>query len=79
MREIRMSFPELALTAATRGMLGVGIGLLISDRLDRERRVVVGATLAVVGALTTIPLALGVLGRLRRAGEDGRAREPARA
>ena len=60
MRELRISLPEIALIAATRGMLGVGIGLLIASRLRRKRRVAVGSTLAAVGALATIPLALQV-------------------
>ena len=73
MREVRMSLPELALIAATRGMLGVGIGMLLSGRLGRER-VAIGATLAVVGALATIPLALEVFGKGRLASPNDRAR-----
>ena len=69
MRETRISIPELALVASTRGMLGVGIGLLLSGKLGQERRVAVGATLAVIGALSTIPLLMEVFGgkRLREA------------
>jgi hypothetical protein len=67
MREPRVSLPELILIAATRGMMGVGIGLLLSGRIGRERRTAVGATLLAVGALSTIPLALQVFGGSRRA------------
>lgn len=67
MREIRLGAPQLFLIGATRGLLGVGIGLLLSGRLGRRRRRTVGATLAIIGGLSTIPLALGVLPRLREA------------
>jgi hypothetical protein len=56
-----VTIPELAMVAATRGMLGAGIGLLAAPKLnDRERRAV-GLTLLLVGTVTTIPLALEVL------------------
>jgi hypothetical protein len=56
-----VTIPELAMVAATRGMLGAGIGLLAAPKLnDRERRAV-GLTLLLVGIVTTIPLALEVL------------------
>ena len=63
MLQRRISMIELGLIAATRGMLGVGIGLLISLRLKRRRRRVVGSALAAAGALSTIPLAFRVLRR----------------
>ncbi|HEU0033645.1 MAG TPA: hypothetical protein VFQ53_23625 [Kofleriaceae bacterium] len=55
----------LGLVAATRGMIGLGIGLLLADRLDADRRRTVGASLLVVGALSTIPLAVRVFRRRR--------------
>lgn len=58
-----ISPPELGLVAMTRGMLGVGIGLLLSGRLDQGQRRAVGWTLVGVGLVTTIPLALMVFGR----------------
>ena len=58
MREHRVTVPELALIAGTRGMLGVGIGLLLSERLGSHRRRTVGWTLLAIGAISTIPLAL---------------------
>jgi hypothetical protein len=58
-----VTVPELALIASTRGMLGAGIALLLADRLSRDQRKAVGLTLAIVGALTTIPLALEVFKR----------------
>lgn len=56
MRERRITFPELALIAATRGMLGVGIGLLAAERLRTRTRHTVGWTLFALGAISTIPL-----------------------
>ena len=60
MREARLPLPVLFLIAATRGMLGVGIGLLVAERVPRGRRRVVGTALAAIGALTTVPLAFRV-------------------
>ena len=65
MREVRLMLPELGLISVTRGMLGLGIGLLLSGKIARDRRAVVGATLAVIGALSTIPLGLRVLRKQR--------------
>ena len=58
--------PELALLAGTRGALGVGVGLLLSDRLSEEQRKNIGWTLVAVGVLTTIPLAAMLFGHRRR-------------
>jgi hypothetical protein len=70
MRETRVSLPELALIAMTRGMLGAGIGLLLADRLPAGERKAVGLTLLLIGAVTTIPLAFEVLGASRTIDED---------
>lgn len=63
MREARMPLPMLGVLAATRGMLGVGIGLLISKRIAKDRRLVIGSALVAIGALSTIPLAVTILRR----------------
>lgn len=57
-----VTVPELALIAGTRGMLGIGIGLLLAPMLDDAERRAVGRTLLLVGLATTIPLALEVFG-----------------
>ena len=62
MRETRLTLPQLGLIAGTRGALGAGLGLLLGDRLSQPQRKAVGWTLVLVGVLTTIPLALEVLG-----------------
>jgi hypothetical protein len=58
-----ITLPELGLIAGTRAALGVGIGLLLADRLNEDQRRAVGWTLLVVGAATTIPLAAQVISR----------------
>jgi hypothetical protein len=61
-KEIQLSRPELAFIIATRAMLGAGVALLLSDRLTAEQRKAVGATLAIVGLLTTIPAVCAIFG-----------------
>jgi hypothetical protein len=65
MKETRLTLPELSLIAGTRAALGGGLALLIGERLAREQRKAVGWTLLMVGAVTTIPLLMLVLGRRR--------------
>jgi hypothetical protein len=63
MKERILTIPELILIAGTRVALGVGIGLLLADRLsDRERRAA-GWALVAMGALTTVPIAMNILGK----------------
>jgi len=66
MRHVDLPLPELFAIAATRGLLGVGIGLLLSGHLSEQRRTTVGRALFAIGALSTIPLAVDVLSRRRR-------------
>jgi hypothetical protein len=65
MRTIELRLPELAFVAGTRGIIGVGIGLLISEQLRPEMRKAVGWTLLGIGALTTVPIAASLFGRSR--------------
>jgi hypothetical protein len=65
MREARITLPELGLIAGTRAMGGIGLGLLLADRLSSEQRKAVGWTLLSVGVLSTIPLAIEILGHTR--------------
>ena len=53
---------DVLLIGATRGMLGVGIGLLAAGKLMESQRRAVGTALLLVGAVTTIPLAMRVFG-----------------
>ena len=76
MKRTEIALPELSLIAATRGMLGAGVGLLLADRMSEKPRKAVGWTLLLVGVLSTIPLAWLVLGR-RCCGRDSCDREDA--
>jgi hypothetical protein len=66
MKKTTLSIPELVLFGATRGLLGAGLALLLADRLARAQRRPLALALLGIGALSTIPLALEVLGRDRR-------------
>jgi hypothetical protein len=70
MTRVTLSIPELAFVAATRGMAGVGIGLLLAGCLGVQQRKRVGWSLLAVGALTTVPIAREVFLRRRRALEE---------
>jgi hypothetical protein len=59
-----------------RGAAGVGLGLLLANRLSAEERKALGWGLFLLGAMTTIPLALEVLGKRRPAAAAGRREEP---
>lgn len=57
-----ITLPELALIAGTRAALGAGLGLLVAGRLNADQRKAAGWALLAVGVLSTIPLAIEVLG-----------------
>jgi hypothetical protein len=63
MIERKFTLAEIMLFAGTRVALGVGIGLLLSTRLDDDQRKAAGWALVLVGAVTTIPLAMDVIGK----------------
>jgi hypothetical protein len=63
MYETKITLPELGLVGGTRAVLGLGRGLLLAGRLSDDQRRAVGWSLFLVGALSTIPLAIEVLGR----------------
>ncbi len=67
MRTRTFTIPQLMLLIGTRVAFGVGIGLLAAGRLDRRYRRGAGRALVTVGALTTIPLVLDMMGRARAA------------
>jgi hypothetical protein len=58
-----LTIPEIMLIGGTRVALGAGLALLLTDRLNPEQRRAVGWTLFLVGAVSTVPLALNVLGK----------------
>ncbi len=63
MKKAELTLPEIALIAGTRGMLGAGVALLLADRLSEDQRKAIGWTLLIAGAISTVPLAIEVLGK----------------
>jgi len=63
LKERMVTIPELMLIGGTRVALGLGIGLLIRDKLNKDQRKAAGLALLIVGAVTTIPLAIEVLSK----------------
>jgi hypothetical protein len=63
MKRADLTFPEIALIAGTRGMLGAGAALLLADKLKEGQRKTIGWGLLLFGALSTIPLAIDVLAK----------------
>jgi hypothetical protein len=63
LKERKVTIPELMLIGGTRVALGIGIGLLMKDKLNKDQRVAAGVALLTVGVVTTIPLAMEVLSR----------------
>jgi hypothetical protein len=61
MQTRNVTLPELFLIAGTRVALGLGIGFLLSERLNDDARRGAGIALVAVGALTTIPLIINVV------------------
>src|SRR5262245_29177493 len=68
MRNVQLNVRTIGLIASTRVALGIGIGLMIADRLPARRRRALSRTLTALGALTTIPLAVAVFQGPRRIG-----------
>ena len=60
---IVLSPPILGFIVGTRAALAFGMGLLLADRIPASQRRVVGLTLVVIGAATTVPAAMSVFGR----------------
>jgi hypothetical protein len=63
MKTVEVTLPDLALNVGTRAMLGAGLALLVADKLPKEQRKAIGWTLTLVGAVTTIPLAINLFSK----------------
>jgi hypothetical protein len=61
MKTAELTLPEIALIAGTRGVLGAGLALLLANRINEDQRKAVGWAMFLIGALSTIPLAVNVL------------------
>jgi hypothetical protein len=60
-RERALTVPEIILIAGTRVGLGVGVGLLLADKLSRDARKGAGWALLAIGGLSTVPIVINVL------------------
>lgn len=58
MKTIQLKLPEIGLLAVTRVAFGLGLGLLVSSKLDAGQRKAAGVALVLIGALTTVPFAV---------------------
>ena len=65
MKERMISVPELVLLAGTRVALGAGIGLLVSQKMNRDQKKGAGWALVGLGVATTIPLLFEIGGKDR--------------
>ncbi len=63
MQERSLTIPEIMLIGGTRIALGAGLGLLLGDKLSDDARKGAGWALLAIGALTTVPIVLNVLGK----------------
>ncbi|HOD35580.1 MAG TPA: hypothetical protein PLR20_08775 [Syntrophales bacterium] len=63
MKKAALTLPEIMLIAGTRVMAGVGLGLLLADILKEDKRKKIGWSLFLVGAISTIPLAIDVFSK----------------
>ena len=54
MKRIDLSRPEFGFIVVTRAALGAGIGLLLSNKLRRDRRRSIGLSLVALGALRSL-------------------------
>lgn len=57
-----LTIPEIAIIGATRGIIGLGAGLLLANKF-KQRRKLFGWTLFLSGLATTIPLAMHIFGK----------------
>jgi hypothetical protein len=63
-KKIKLNFPQLLFIIGTRAALGAGVALLASRRMSDAARRKAGTTLALIGAVSTIPAArFAALGR----------------
>ena len=63
MKQRSLTIPEIGLIAFTRIALGVGLGLLVSHRLNRDQRKGAGWALFGIGVLSTIPIVVELIAK----------------
>jgi hypothetical protein len=65
MKQATLPVPEIGLIAATRGLGGAGVALLLADRLSEKKRKAIGWPLLAVGVISTVPLVMDVVKRVK--------------
>jgi hypothetical protein len=70
MKHATLPLPEIGIIAATRGMLAAGAALLIADKIPMERRKKIAWPLIAVGVISTIPLAIDLIRKVRKSDID---------
>jgi hypothetical protein len=65
MKSVTVTVRELFFLAGTRALLGAGVALLIVKRLTDQQGKTAGTVLVGIGVLSTVPLALEVLGKVK--------------
>lgn len=58
-----LTVPEIAVLAATRGVIGFGAGLLLADKFGRGKRKTIGWSMFLSGLASTIPIAMHLFRR----------------
>lgn len=64
--KISVSITDLVLLGATRAMAGAGLALLLARRISPQKRRKIGLPLLLVGAVSTVPLLIGIFGKRER-------------
>jgi len=67
MKRLVVSLPTFGFVAATRAMIGAGIGMLVAERLPADRRRALALTLIGIGAASTVPALMAVFRQTRQA------------
>jgi len=65
MKEVPLTLADIGMINSTRFVIGTAVGLLLADRMDRNTRKAVGASLLVAGIMFSIPMGLSILAKLR--------------
>jgi len=60
MKRLDLNLPTFGFVVATRAALGVGIGMLLAERIPEERRRTIALSLIALGATTTVPALMAV-------------------
>ena len=70
MKRVVLNLPTFGFVVATRAMIGVGLGLLLSGRFPEKKRRQIGRTLFAIGAASTVPAIIAIVRGRRQADES---------